>query len=410
MRILHAVHSANPAGGGVIEAINQLSRVHREHGHLADIVSLDAPDAAWLQDVPLPVRALGPGCSSYGYAPKLASWLRENRKSYDVVVVNGLWQYVGFAVRRALVGTGTPYVVFPHGMLDPWFKHTYPLKHVKKAFYWPMGEYRVLRDARAVIFTSDEERRLARQSFRPYRCREAVSHLGTAVRSGDAMRQRAAFHSSIPGVAGKRLLLFLGRLHEKKGCDLLLRAFAQVRSECGQDGKLHLVMAGPSANPSYLSRLKAMAAGLFPNEEPPISWTGMLAGDAKWGAYHAADIFLLPSHQENFGFSVVEALSCRLPVLISNKVNIWREIQEDGAGLVEEDSLDGTVNLMRRWYSVEAGSRDAMRASALSCFLSRFESERAAVHLIELLQEVGCSSAGPASAPDWSPDAVHGKR
>ena len=215
MRILHAVHSANPAGGGVIEAINQLSRVHRQHGHVAEIVSLDAPDAAWLGDTPLPVRALGPGLSSYGSAPKFASWLLENRGSYDVVVVNGLWQYVGFAVRRKLFGTGTPYVVFPHGMLDPWFKHTYPLKHVKKAFYWPMGEYRVLRDARAVFFTSDEERCLARQSFRPYRCQEVVSHLGTVGRSGDAMRQRAAFHSSIAGVEGKRLFLFLAGRTEK---------------------------------------------------------------------------------------------------------------------------------------------------------------------------------------------------
>ena len=413
MRILHAVHSSNPAGGGVIEAINQLSRVHRQHGHLVEIVSFDAPDAAWLGDTPLPVRALGPGLSSYGYAPKFAPWLLENRGTYDVVVVNGLWQYVGLAVRRALLGTGTPYVVYPHGMLDPWFKHTYPLKHVKKAIYWPMGEYRVLRDARAVIFTSDEERRLARQSFRPYRCRETVSHLGTAVRPGDAMQQRTAFHSSIGGVEGKRLFLFLGRIHEKKGCDLLIRAFAQARSECGQGGEqLQLVMAGPCASPSYLSTLKAMAAGLFPGEKSPISWTGMLAGDVKWGAYHAAEVFLLPSHQENFGFSVVEALSCRLPVLISNKVNIWREIEEDRAGLVEEDSFEGTLNLMRRWLSIDAESRDAMQASALRCFLSRFEIECAAGHLIDMLQEAGCSADGSASAHSaraLSPDALPGK-
>ena len=77
--------------------------------------------------------------------------------AFDAVIINGLWQYHSFGAWRALRGTATPYYVFPHGMLDPWFKRSFPLKHLKKWLYWPWAEYRVLRDARAVIFTCEAE-------------------------------------------------------------------------------------------------------------------------------------------------------------------------------------------------------------------------------------------------------------
>src|SRR5213076_1488953 len=114
------------------------------------------------------------------------------------------------------------------GMLDPWFKRTYPLKHLKKWIYWPWADYRVLRDARAVLFTTEEERLLARQSFWLYRCREAVVDYGTAGPTGDAARQRESFRSAFPMLRDTRNLLFLSRLHPKQGCDTLLAAFARV--------------------------------------------------------------------------------------------------------------------------------------------------------------------------------------
>ena len=91
-------------------------------------------------------------------APRLLSWLRENATRYDAVIVNGIWQYHSYATWLALHRSETPYFVFTHGMLDPWFKRRHPLKHLKKWLYWPWADYRVLRDAQAVIFTCEEER------------------------------------------------------------------------------------------------------------------------------------------------------------------------------------------------------------------------------------------------------------
>src|SRR5256714_15503488 len=132
-------------------------------------------------------------------------------------------------------------------------------------------------------------------------------------------------------------------------------------------------MAGPCADDGYLRRLRELAA----QAGDSISFPGMLTGDLKWGALSAAEAFVLPSHQENFGIAVAEALACGTPVLISNKINIWREIEADGAGYVENDDLAGTSSLLSRWVATPAETRARMQQNARECFANRFEIERA---------------------------------
>jgi glycosyltransferase involved in cell wall biosynthesis len=381
MKILRSIHSVNPAHGGPIESVKQSSAVLARRGHVVEIVSLDAPSDSWVRDCPVKVHAVGPGRGNYGYTPALSRWVNEEHANYDAVIVQGLWQYSSFGVWRALRGAATPYFVFPHGMLDPWFKRTYPLKHLKKLLYWSWAEYRVLRDAAAVLFTSEEERRLARESFSPYRCNELVVNYGTAAPEIDLASARERFFQSFPQLRGRRFLLFLGRLHEKKGCELLIEAFGARRNSAGADQSLDLVLAGPCADPGYQEHLKRMAASVS-----GVTLTGMLAGAQKWGAFSAADAFILPSHQENFGIAVVEALACGTPVLISNKVNIWREIAAAEAGYVENDDLAGTARLIERWAGTAANVRATMKENARECFVRHFEINRATDSLLEALE------------------------
>jgi len=383
VNLLQVISSADPAHGGPMEGIRQTSEVLAQMGHHTEVASSDDPALPWLRDFSLTVHALGPGKSGYGYAPRMVPWLRENAARYDAVIVNGLWQYAGLAAWRALRGRETPYFVYTHGMLDPWFKRAYPLKHLKKSLYWPWGDYRVLRDAKAVLFTCEEEKLLARQSFGLYRANEVVVSYGTAGPAGDAVAQRAAFLSRYPELRGKRLLLFLSRIHVKKGCDLLIEAFARV---AGADPSLRLVMAGPDQT-GWRPELERRAASLDVPDR--ITWAGMLTGDMKWGAFYAAEVFALPSHQENFGVAVAEALACSLPVLISNKVNIWREIIEDGAGLVAEDTEVGTTRLLQEWLALPLPARQEMARRARRCFEDRFEIQIAANNLLEALRASG---------------------
>jgi glycosyltransferase involved in cell wall biosynthesis len=377
VRILHVIHSVDPRGGGPIEGIKQLSAPMLAQGHRVEVMSLDPPGTAWNGD--LPFHPIGRGRPVYGYAPGVVDWLVAHANDYDVTLVNGLWQYGGLAVWRAAQKTGRPYCVFTHGMLDPWFKRRYPLKHIKKWLYWPWGEYRVLRDAAAVFFTCEQERRDARDSFWLYRCHEEVIGYGIAAPPEAAEAQLAAFHARFPELAGKRLLLFLGRITEKKGCIMLLRAFARTH------GDLHLVMAGPDDG-AYAESLKRLARQ--PEFDGRVTWTGMIQGDEKWGAFRAAEAFVLPSHQENFGISVVEALACGRPVLISDKVNIWREITADGAGLSDDDTPDGTHRLMARWLALRPEERAAMSTRASACFEKHFQVDGVARHLIDLLSQL----------------------
>ena len=382
MKILHIIRSVDPEGGGPIEGVLQLSRVNIEHCYQIEIISLDDPSAPFIKECPLTVHAVGPGKGTYGYSNKFKPWLVAHAQDYDAFIINGIWQYHGFAAHSVLKSKNLPYQLFTHGMLDPWFKHQYPLKHLKKCLYWLWGEYPVLRDAKKVLFTCEEEKILARQSFWPYRCNEHVVNYGTAGHIGDAEQQRALFLNRFPHLQGQRFLLFLSRIHPKKGIDLLIEAFAKTHKV---QPDLQLVIAGPD-QVGLQPELQQLAIKLGINEK--ITWTGMLSGDMKWGAYLNAEAFILPSHQENFGIVVAEALSCSLPVLISNKVNIWHEIAEDNAGLVVEDTVAGCTDLINQWQNLDNNSKAEMRGNAYRCFVSRFEIAQAAKSLLDVLGDV----------------------
>ncbi len=392
MKILHVISSIDPKGGGPIEGIKQLNIPVRELNNQVDVVCCDPPNAHYLDSfknlistttttTTTTIYTLGPSYLRYTYTPKLVPWLKVNAKNYDAVIVNGLWQYNGFAVWLALAGTKIPYYVFTHGMLDPWFKNTYPLKHLKKWLYWPWAEYKVLRDARRVIFTCEDEKLLARESFWLYKANEAVTAYGVNNPPSNDEELKTQFLIQYPHLQNKRIALYLSRIHVKKGCDLLIESFAKIAK---RDENVHLVIAGPDQT-GWLPTLQEQAKKLgIPDR---ITWTGMLQGEMKWGAFYAAEVFVLPSHQENFGIVVAEALACGKPVLISNKVNIWREIEADGAGLVAVDTLEGTYDLLLRWLNMSAEDFARMQEKTIPCFKTRFHVQRAAERLIEIIKE-----------------------
>ncbi len=371
MRILHAIHSFLPESGGPAQGIRHLARAARSTGiYETEVVCLDTPGCLPGSDDGLPIHALGPGLGHYGYTRRLDRWLQGNLDRFDGVIVDGLWQYHGLATWRAC-RKRTPYAVFAHGMLDPWFKKKYPGKHVLKACYWKAAEHRLLRDARAVLFTAEIEARLAQKTFPRAQWTSVLVPFGTVEPAGNREEQIRQFYAVCPEVRSRAFLLFLGRLHEKKGCDLLIEAFA---SRAGFDATTDLVIAGPDEQGKQ-SELLALALRLGVGAR--VHFVGMLQGDAKWGAFKAAEVFVLPSHQENFGIAVAEALACGVPVLISNKVNIWREIVDDGVGLVDDDTLEGTMRLLEAWRRLPRTAREAMAEKCQASFKLRFDIQRA---------------------------------
>jgi glycosyltransferase involved in cell wall biosynthesis len=381
VRILQVIPTLDPSVGGVAPAMLALSRGLVKRGHEVEIVAIDPPSAPWLRSIDLLVHATGPGLTNYQYSGELNKWLAANGGRYDRVIVNGLWQHPGHAAWRRFARTATPYYVFPHGMLDPWFKRTYPLKHVKKWLYWPWAEYRVMRDAAAVIFTSEQERVEARESFWLYRVREKVSPLGIETPAAPSANVRGKLLDSFPQLRNTRPLLFLGRLHPKKGCDLAIEGFAAAG---GPAANMSLVVAGPD-QVGWQEALTKRARRL--GVESHVVFAGMLQGDLKQSALLNADALILPSHQENFGMAVIEALALGVPVLISNRVNTASEIESDGAGYVQPDDLAGTTALIRRWIQTPPDVKQTMAGNARDCFARRYEINRAVDSLLEILSE-----------------------
>ena len=389
MRILHSIHSVNPELGGPVEFVRTLASLPAQPGDQMSVACMDDPESEYVKSFPGTIHAFGPTKGGYGYSSKYVPWLQKSKDDFDAVIVHGLWQYPGFGTWLALHNVGKPYFVFAHGMLDRWFKEAYPLKHWKKSVYWRLIENRVLKDARAVLFTSRDESSASAQTFLPCDFKEIIVGLGVSKPVGDLSDQKEKFFRQYSHLRNKTIILFLSRLHEKKGCLLLLKAFAKVLSE--QDdlstkySDLHLVMAG-SGESGYEEYLR-LSVLIEPKLASRVSWTGFLSGDLKWGAIEAAQALILPSHQENFGIVVAEALACSKPVLISNKVNIWQDILQAGAGLVEPDDADGTEQLLVRWLNLSETERQEMQKNAKSCFEQKFEIQKFYARLIEQLAD-----------------------
>lgn len=369
-----------------MEAVKLSSAEWVAAGNCVEVLCLDAPGSEWLLKFPLSCHAVGPGRGPWVYASGLVPWLKAHAREYDAVIIEGIWQYHAFGAWRVLSQLGVPYVVFTHGMLDPWFKRTFPLKHLKKWLFWPWADYRVLRDASAVLFTCEDEKRLARESFFLYKAREVVVEFGAAGVPVAGHDYAGFFMGKWPQLQAFRRFVFLGRVHPKKGPDIIIRALAQLQSTgVWLPESMRLIMAGPSDG-AYAEQLRALATSLGVADS--IVWTGMLLGEEKWGALQCAEAFVLPSHQENFGIAVAESLSVGVPVLISQSVNIWTEIVADGAGTAGVDNVEGFAQQLSDWLAMPADKVVEMRAAARSCYEKRYTAKRAAESLMGVLQTV----------------------
>jgi glycosyltransferase involved in cell wall biosynthesis len=181
---------------------------------------------------------------------------------------------------------------------------------------------------------------------------------------------------------GKRVVLFLGRIHPGKGCDILLEAFA---AEFSRDIRYHLMVVGPDEEIEYTSLLKAQAVKLGITER--VTWTGMLIDDDKEAAFALASVFVSPSHHENFGMAVVEALARGVPVIATNKVNIHALLSSADAAIVCDDTVEGVSQALHRWMSMTDEARASLRTRQLEAFERLFSVEQTAARLDSVLAE-----------------------
>ncbi len=351
MKLLRIISSIDPRSGGPIQGIRNITEELKAAGIITEVVTLDSADSTFGKNDPFVVHSLGKGKTSWNYQKDLRAWLDANLSRFDVVIQHGLWQFQGLALRKAHQqlrknGGKAPRVyIMPHGMLDPYFQkaESRRLKALRNWLYWKTTESKNIHSADGILFTCEEEKILARTTFTPYKPKDEIN-IGYGIKAPPPFRieQQREFESLCRTLNKEPYFLYISRLHEKKGVDMLINAYLALKQSSAKLPKL--IIAGPGLETPYGVSLQKLAAG-----SPDIIFPGMITGDAKWGAFYGCQAFILPSHQENFGIAVVEALACSKPVLISNKINIWREIAEEGGGLVEDDTPAGTSKLLSDW-------------------------------------------------------------
>ncbi|WP_422126843.1 glycosyltransferase [Thioalkalivibrio sulfidiphilus] len=336
LRILHVISTLSPASGGPTQVLRELARAQASAGHRVSICTTDRdnpvqkrlPDSYFQEILSEHVELKA---FRVEYAPLLVSlsmaqWLRHNLRAFDIVHIHGLYRfpptYAAWQARRL----GVPYVIRAHGALDPYLHARSSSGKLRlKGMYERWFDLPNLHAADAIHYTAEEER--VRASILGLRARSFIVPNGLDWARFREPPVRGTLRVRW-GLGEAPLVLFLGRLHFKKGLDLLIPAFDALHRSLPE---VRLVIAGPE-NDDYGQQVRSWVQerGL----QEAVHFVGPLEGADVVQAYVDADVFALPSYTENFGMTVAEAMACALPVVISDQVNIHAEVSGADAGLV----------------------------------------------------------------------------
>jgi glycosyltransferase involved in cell wall biosynthesis len=387
MRILHVIGDLAPESGGPAKACVEMAGAVARRGHQVAIATTDYSPRRGRAVPPLVTE---PGLTVHVHRagfPRawLTSWplkraLEGLVREADVVHIHSLYLFHSWAAGTLCRRLGVPYIVRPHGTLDPYIhrRHRWRKRMMELWF-----QDRVLRDAAAIHYTSAEERRLAEAFVQG--APGAVVPLGLDLADYADLPPAGSFRARHPEIGDRPILLFLSRLNFKKGLDVLIEAAARTRA-AGIDA--HLVIAGPDGGMEAAAHRWVERAGL----ESRTSFTGMLTGRDKLAAYRDAALFLLPSSSENFGIAVIEAMACGTPVIVSDRVNIWREIVADGAGLTEPPQAAAFASAILRLLADEP-MRRAMGRAGRDAVARRYQWSAIAADLERLYLQLSADRA-----------------
>ncbi len=281
----------------------------------------EPPAAQKIGGLDAAIRGLQAALERAGHSVKVNTELPADATGV-VVHFHGMWQRNYAAIARECTARDIPFIVSPHGMLEPWaWRH----KRWKKLPYWHLIEKRWTRRAACVLATAEPEAaRLAR--FFPHTRIEPLA-LGM---TGDARPDTAAARAQLGYAEDETVLLYLSRIHEKKGLDLLLHALADLHGSVPP--RTRLVIVGPEEQPAFAAQCRDFAQRNAARL-PRIEWLGAVWSDARWRYFQSADLFCLPTHSENFGLAVLEACQVGTPALTTTETP-WATTLAEGRGFI----------------------------------------------------------------------------
>lgn len=359
-RWLHVVSHTDPRYGGLSSAVPSLAAALAGHGAMEiDLAAFCAPGED-VQPAALPREhtTFWPTSRLAWLTQRdLAGRLEQLIAGVDGVHVHGLWEQSTAVACRTARRLGKPYLLSAHGMLEPWALEA---KRLKKQIYAALLERNNVAQAACLHALTEAEA----DQYRRFGAKGPIRVIPNAV-CLPAAATADAFYRRFPDLEGKRLVLFLSRLHPKKGLDLLIEAWTRVTAAFP---KAHLVLAGPDTVGTQAKLVDLLRRHKL---EGTVSFTGMLTGELKWSALRAAEGFVLPSYSEGLSMALLEAMGMGLPVIATSACNM-PEITGADAGWEIQPSVDAVTDALTALLSQSAEARFLMGRRGADLITTRY--------------------------------------
>jgi len=384
MRIVHVTTWLDPDLGGVSAVVASLCAAQAALGHEPSVLMLESDSPEREQRIATLIGST-PGADVIGLVrtPPIGAFGRLTPGSEaeravrdaDIVHLHGVWDPIVAAAARSARALGTPYFVTPHGMLDPW---SMSQSRLKKRIALALG-YKSMLDRAAGIHVLNADEAAGMEPLR-VRAPKTLVPNGVFAETFGAPPEPGAFRREHPTLGDAPFVLFLSRLHYKKGLDLLADAFALIAPERPEH---RLVVAGPDGGAEADFRRRIAEAGL----EDRVLLTGPIYGERKLAALADASCFCLPSRQEGFSIAITEALACGTPVVVTRACH-YPEVTEAGAGIETELEAESVADALLEMTSDRAHARE-MGEQGRALVFERFTWPRVAERMTELYRTAG---------------------
>lgn len=369
MKLVHYLPRIRLAEGGVVRAVLDMAALLAMRGHAVTVATHDAADAPpeWRSGGPrialIPTPKYPGGLMSDRQLRALHPLIQES----DVVHLHTPWERTNLQIARRCRRLGTPYVVTIHGMLDDWCMSQ---KGPKKRLFLALGGRAMLDHAAWVHCTAEAERR---QASRYFSSPGVVIPLVLDLAEYRSLPGTGPAAEAFPGAAralasGEPILLFLSRLHPKKGVEALIDAAIRLRDR----GALARVLIAGPGEADYQRALRARAGPLGER----VEFLGLVGGRAKVALYQCATVFVLPTSQENFGFVVPEALACGVPAITTRGVDIWPELEASGGAIIADPPTPEVIADHIGALIADPARRDRMGRSGREWVLAMLNPDR----------------------------------
>lgn len=382
MRVLHVVDSLDPARGGPPQVVTRLAGAQVGLGCEVTVLTRDEPDRkeAIAESISALPNAGGitiatvPGGGGLGkvFGKTAERWAAEHG-DFDFAHLHAVWGSMPHGAARALASRGVPYTLCPHGMLDDW---SMAQSTLKKKIHLALISGKTFRGC-AFIHALNEHEAACIESF-GFGPKAEVLNNGVFRDEFDELPEPGSFRAKHPGLGDKPYIVFISRLHFKKGLDHLAGAFITI---AGKHPDAHLVVIGPDDGAQSAFERDIAGAGLGER----VHLTGPMYGREKLSALVDASCFCLPSRQEGFSIAICEALACSAPVVITQECN-FPEVAEAGVGIVVPLSTQNIADGLDQVLSDPAAGAEMGRRGR-EMILTRFAWPTIAERSIELYEK-----------------------